>query len=179
MNTFTRTALGLTLASALAGSLAAQAAPTGVRGDMLEQFNEAVDKIVQLAQAIPQEKYTWRPAAGVRSTAEVLMHVTGSNYFILSFAGIKNPTGMTETPDSTTDKAKVISALQASIAFVRQQLAAFKDADLDKPATMFGQATNNRNVWMTQVSHVHEHLGQLIAYARMNGVTPPWSVASR
>lgn len=174
MKALTRAALTLLVA----GPLAAQA-PTGVRGDMLNQYNEAMDKIVQLAQAMPQEKYTWRPQAGVRSTAEVLMHITGSNYFILSFAGIKNPTGMTETPDSTTDKAKVIAALQASIAFVRQQLTAFKDADLDKATTMFDQPTNNRNVLMTQVSHVHEHLGQLIAYARMNGITPPWSMATR
>lgn len=178
MNALTRAALGLALAAGFTTPLAGQA-PAGVRGDMLAQFNDAADKIVQLAQAIPQEKYTWRPGAGVRSVSEVLMHVAGGNYYLLTFAGIKNPTAMTETPDTLSDKAKVLDALQRSIAFARQSIIAFKDADLDKPATMFGQATNNRNVLLTEVSHVHEHLGQLIAYARMNGITPPWSMATR
>jgi uncharacterized damage-inducible protein DinB len=154
-----------------------QAALTGVRGDLVAQFDDAVTKLVQLAEAIPQDKYTWRPGTGVRSVSEVLMHVTGGNYYILSFTGYKAPAGTTEGGEtSVTDRGQVIARLKQSCDAVRAAIRAASDADMNKPATMFGQATTNRNVYFTIVTHVHEHLGQMIAYARTNGVVPPWSM---
>lgn len=170
-------AAGPVVASAQAAPAAARAAAvTGVRADMLEQFDEAASKLEQLAGAIGQDKYGWRPGQGVRSVSEVFMHVVGANYYIPTFAGVQSSKQMSENGETAvTDKAQVIAALKESFDHVRNAIRGLKDADLDKPTTMFGQKTTMRNVYLTTVTHAHEHLGQLIAYARTNGVVPPWS----
>jgi len=150
------------------------AAPKGVRGDMLAQLDDAASKLEQLAGAIPEDKLSWRPAQGVRSIGEVIMHVTGGNYFLPTFVGVKAPADAPKG-ETATSRAEAIAQMKRSFDHVRAAIRNTSDADLDKPATMFGQQTTYRNVWMTTVSHAHEHLGQLIAYARSNGVTPPWS----
>jgi len=177
MRTLTLAGLALALTAGTTPAASAQAPTAGVRPDFIAQLDDAATKLVQLAQAIPQEKYAWRPGVGVRSVSEVLMHVVGGNYFLLTFAGVKAPAGMTEEGQRLTDKAQIIAELQRSFDHVRSTLNAWKDADLDKPATMFGRQTTCRNVFLTTVTHGHEHLGQLIAYARMNGIVPPWSAA--
>jgi uncharacterized damage-inducible protein DinB len=147
---------------------------------MIAQFDDAATKLVRLAEAMPQDKYSWRPGAGVRSVSEVLMHVAGGNYLIASMAGVPAPAGVTEGGEtSVTDRAQVIARLKASCDHIRAAIRAATDADLQKPATMFGRPTTNRNVYLTIVTHAHEHLGQMIAYARTNGVVPPWSMATR
>lgn len=171
--------LALALAVGAARSAPAQAAPppAGLRGDMIAQFDDAATKLVQLAEAMPQDKLTWRPGTGVRSVSEVLLHVAGGNYFILTFAGVKPPAGTTDAGEAgVTDGAQVVARLKQSCDHVRAALRAASDADLDKSTTMFGRATTNRNVYLTIVTHAHEHLGQMIAYARTNGVVPPWSM---
>lgn len=179
MKSLTLCSLALLLVSALPRTAAAQAAPTGVRGDMIAQLDDAAGKIQQLAEAIPQDKYTWRPGTGVRSVSEAFMHVVGGNYYLMTFAGVTAPAGTSEDMDKITDRAKVIDNLKRSFAHARAAIAAASDADLDKPTEMFGQKTTYRNVYLTEVAHAHEHLGQLIAYARMNGITPPWSMPAR
>jgi uncharacterized damage-inducible protein DinB len=169
----------LTLAAASPVASQAPTAPraaTGVRGEILAQFDDAVSKLLQLAEAIPQDKYGWRPSAGVRSISQVLMHVSGGNYYVLSFAGVKAPSDLPADAENTvTDKAQVIAQLRRSADHVRAAVRNLSDADLDKAATMFGQATTYRNVYLTTATHAHEHLGQLIAYARSNAIVPPWS----
>jgi len=170
----------LTIATAAPAASQAPAATrvAGVRGEILFQFDDAVSKLLQLAEAIPQDKYGWRPSAGVRSISQVLMHVSGGNYYVLSFAGVKAPTDLPADAENTVaDKAQVIALLRRSADHVRAALHALSDADLDKAATMFGQATTYRNVYFTTATHAHEHLGQLIAYARANAIVPPWSRA--
>jgi uncharacterized damage-inducible protein DinB len=160
-----------------AASVASAQAVTGVRADMLAQLDDAAGKITQLAAAIGQEKYSWRPAPEVRSVSEVLMHVTGGNYYVLTFAGVQPSKQLPQNAEkAVTDKAQIAAMLKESFDHVRAAIRKVPDADLDKPATMFGQKTTMRNVYLTTVSHAHEHLGQLIAYARSNGVTPPWSM---
>ena len=150
------------------------AAPKGVRADMLAQLDDAASKLEQLAGAIPEDKLAWRPAAGVRSVGEVIMHVTGGNYYVPTFAGVKPPADAPQG-ENTVNRAEAIAQLKRSFDHVRTAIRNTSDADLDKPATMFGQQTTYRNVYLTTVTHAHEHLGQLIAYARSNGVVPPWS----
>jgi uncharacterized damage-inducible protein DinB len=162
-------------ALAASSSLAVAQAPTGVRGDMLRQFNDAAGKIAQLAEAIGQDKYSWRPT-GARSVSEVLMHVVGANYYVLTFAGVQPSKQLPRDAEKTvTDKAQIAAELKASFDHVRAAIGKLSDADLDKMVTMFGQPSTIRNVYLTTVTHAHEHLGQLIAYARSNGVVPPWS----
>ena len=152
---------------------------TASQPDAFQTTCAGISPLRPFAEAIPQDKYSWRPGAGVRSVSEAFMHVAGGNYFLMTFAGVTAPAGMSENMDAITDRAQVLDNLKRSFAHARAAIAAASDADLDKPTEMFGQKTTYRNVYLTEVSHAHEHLGQLIAYARMNGITPPWSMPAR
>jgi uncharacterized damage-inducible protein DinB len=149
---------------------------SGFFSDVSNDISVSQEKIISLAEAIPQEKYTWRPEEGVRSVSEVLMHIAGSNYFLMSFAGIKAPEGADENMGKdVTQKESVLKALKTSFEDLHKGLKTLNEADLDNQVKMFGQNSSIRNVIFTEMGHLHEHLGQLIAYARMNGVVPPWS----
>lgn len=162
--------------AAIAAPLPAQQGPAGVRGEILAQFDDAADKLVQLAEAIPQDKFTWRPGAGVRSVSEVFLHVAGSNHYMLTAVGVPSAAqGENDLERSTTDKAQVIAKLKESNASVRAAIRAMPDADLEKATKLFGMDMTYRGVCLMVQSHVHEHLGQMIAYARTNGIVPPWS----
>ena len=170
--------LPLVFAGAAVTLTAQPAAPAkvpGFRGLFLEQLKDVETKIVSLAEAMPQEKYTWRPAEGVRSISEVYMHIAGANYFLPSFIGVKPPASFNPAISKETDKAKVVEALKASFEHIRQVVLNMPDADLSKPVKLFGQETTYEGVLFLIANHMHEHLGQSIAYARTNGVVPPWS----
>src|SRR5574341_1158299 len=114
-----------------AGALRAQQAPAGAQGEILAAFDEAANKIVQLAEAIPAEKYAWRPAQGVRSIAEVVGHVTGGNYYLMGMAGVQAPAGTPQDFEQMTAKADLIQALRQSIEHVRRSMRGMTAADLD------------------------------------------------
>jgi len=149
----------------------------GVKGDLLFWIDDAQSKLIELAEAIPAEKYSWKPAEGVRTIAQVFMHAATANFGIPTFIGVKPPDGFDfrtyET--STTDKAEVIKRLKASFDHTRNAVLNIKDADMDNPVDLFGNKTTVRGTAMLFVTHNHEHLGQMIAYARSVGVTPPWT----
>ena len=147
----------------------------GFRAEFLADLDDVSKKIVELAEAMPASKYNWRPAPGVRSVSEVYMHVAGGNYFLATFAGAKPPSYDTNTLEKITDKARVIEELKKSFEYLRMVAIHGTDADLEKPVKMFGNETTHRGALMSALNHLHEHLGQSIAYARMNGVVPPWS----
>ncbi|HJU88497.1 MAG TPA: DinB family protein [Gemmatimonadaceae bacterium] len=157
---------------------AAPAAATGVKKEVLAQIEDAERKMVALAEATPQEKFSYRPATGVRSTSEVFMHVTGANFLLPQFAGVTRERGVTLNRDSektVTDKAQVVDLLKKSFAYAKQAVMDVPDAQMDAAVTMFGQQTTKRGVLVSIATHAHEHLGQSIAYARVNGIVPPWS----
>ena len=156
-----------------------QGTPGGFRGDFLAQVDDVGKKLVSLAEAVPQEKYSWRPGEGVRSVSEVFMHVGGGSYFFLSFIGVKPPAMERGMEKSVTDRAKVVQYLKDSFPFAKKSVENVKDEDLDKEAVMFGSKTTVRNVLFTLALHMHEHLGQSIAYARTCGVVPPWSMPEK
>ncbi|HUP48554.1 MAG TPA: DinB family protein [Thermoanaerobaculia bacterium] len=145
------------------------------RAEFLVNLAEVEGKLIQLAEAVPAEKYTWRPAPGVRSVSEVLTHVAGSNYFLLTFVGAPPPPGIPADIETITEKREVVAELRKSFAHLRAAANTIEESGLEKPVKMFGNNTTRRGVYMTILNHLHEHLGQSIAYARMNGVTPPWS----
>jgi uncharacterized damage-inducible protein DinB len=140
---------------------------------------------VDLAAAIPESLYTWRPAEGVRSVREVLLHVAADNYLLPAMIGFTpDPaTGIVGTDYQTgtafelraLGKDSVIAEVTRSLAFAKQSLTATTPARMEAAVTMFGQDFTGQSAWILAVTHLHEHLGQLIAYARMNGVVPPWS----
>ena len=166
-------AIVLSLQSGLA--FANDGTKSGFITDMLGQLDRVKGQIVSLEGAIPQDKLTWRPADGVRSISEVYLHIAGSNYFLMSFTGAKPPANSKIDEKGTTDKAKIADALKASFDWTKDAVSKLSDADLDKEVPFFGQNSSVRNVLFVLLSHLHEHLGQSIAYARTNGVVPPWS----
>lgn len=152
------------------------ARPTsGFRAEFLHDLDDVQKKIIELATAMPAEKYGWRPTNGVRSVSEVYMHIAGGNYFLASFVGMKPPSYDTRTLEKITEKQRVLDELKRSFDHLRTAAMKASDADLDKPIKMFGNDTTVRGGFITALNHLHEHLGQSIAYARMNGVVPPWS----
>lgn len=180
-------ALSLTLALALAGAVApalahdhGEAKPAGgaaVKAEVLRQIAEAEKKLLALAEATPAEKYGWRPAEKVRSTGEVFLHVAGGNYFLPTLWGVKTPEGINlqEIEKDAADKAKVIDAVKKSFAYARQVIESTSDADMEKTVKLFDHDGTVREGILIIATHSHEHLGQAIAYARMSGITPPWS----
>lgn len=148
---------------------------TGIRGDVIGQIQFAGGRVMELAKAIPAEKYSWRPAEGVRSVGEVVMHVAGGNYYLLGMAGMKGKE-LAKDYEKETDKEKILAALKESMDWAKDNVAKMADSELEAKVKIFGgQESTKRNVLMILIGHQHEHLGQLIAYARMNGITPPWS----
>lgn len=150
----------------------------GIRSEIVQELNDAEEKVSSLAKEIPQAKFTWRPEEGVRSVSEVVLHVAAANYFILSFAGIKPPQEMKMDNDfdkKTTNKEEILDFVKTAYAFTRDKIMSMKDKDLEKMVDFFGTKLTTRHLLIKMAGHNHEHLGQLIAYARMNNIVPPWS----
>jgi uncharacterized damage-inducible protein DinB len=150
---------------------------SGYRSEVLAEVMIQEDKFVRLAEAIPADKYTWRPAVDVRSFAELFLHVSSANYSLYKLVGTPPPAGidLKTLEKSTTDKAKVIATLKDSFAHARKAIAAMPDSDLDKSIDWFGGKNSQRGILLFIVRHGAEHLGQSIAYARFIGVVPPWT----
>ena len=150
---------------------------TGYRSEVLAEVTIQGDKLVRLAEAIPADKYTWRPAADVRSVSEVFLHIAAANYNLYKMVGTPPPAGFNgkDYDKSTTDKTKVVAALKDSFDHARKAITTMSDADLDKSMDWFGGKNTERGVLLFIVRHTAEHLGQQIAYARSIGVVPPWT----
>ncbi len=150
---------------------------TGPRAAVRDALIDARDKILDLAKAMPEEKYAWRPGEGVRSAGEVYRHVAQANYLLPGFLGIKAPEGIVLKDMDTTplDKAKTIALVEQSFVWALDAIAKTPDSALSDSTKFFGQPTTKMNVMMAMATHAHEHLGQSIAYARSNKVTPPWT----
>jgi len=150
---------------------------TGYRSEVLAEVMIQEDKFTRLAEAIPAEKYSWRPSPDVRSFAEVFLHVSAANYNVYKLVGTPPPTGLDlkGLEKSTTDKAKVIATLKDSFVHAKAAIKAMPDADLDKSLDWFGGKNTERGILLFIVRHAAEHLGQSIAYARFAGVVPPWT----
>ena len=175
-------ALILVLAAALALPAAAEHHEemmpelSGYLADFQSDFDFSNGRLLQLAEAIPADKYGWTPADGVRTVSQVFVHVAGANYFFASQFGVDMPEGWGMDAEQTiTAKDDVIAALKASQGAIHKAAANAAKIDLDETVSMFGTDRSKRAVLMIVSGHGHEHLGQAIAYARSNGVVPPWS----
>jgi uncharacterized damage-inducible protein DinB len=165
----------------LAGSTGAQerahgdmAMPTsGLRAELIQDIEGLEAKYVGLANAFSAEQYAWRPGEGVRSVREVFEHIVGANFMIPGMAGVQADDPASLEGDEA--KAEVGEALEHAFRHARHAVAMTPDAALGDEVEMFGQPATKRQVLTLLVTHMHEHLGQLIAYARTNGVVPPWS----
>ncbi len=134
-------------------------------------------QLLALAQAIPAEKYGWRPAPGVRSVSEVFTHIAIANFYLLSVTGPKMPADITsdEMEETVKSKPEVIGYLERSLNAVKEARAHLKPGDLQRKVVIQGKTVDVDGVYLRIIVHDNEHMGQLVAYARMNGIVPPWS----
>lgn len=139
------------------------------------QFNYA-SRILDLAEAMPADTYSWRPADDVYSVGEVYTHVIQANYMMLGSLGISAPDGVdVEAIGSLTEKEKIVDALAESIDFVSTAVKELPKEKLSEKVELYGRTVTGEGVFVFILNHTSEHVGQSIAYARMNDVTPPWS----
>jgi uncharacterized damage-inducible protein DinB len=138
-------------------------------------------KFVSLAEAIPQEKFAWAPSGGGRTVAETFLHVAGERYFILGLGGATPPADFNGKTfeKSTTDKTKIIAELNQTWEFTKNTINGMTNADFAKLLPKLGPQANAGDVVYILVGDAHEHLGQLVAYARVNGIVPPWTVEAQ
>ena len=163
---------------AIVAPLQAQAAPSTAPGfvsEVMLQFEASMEKFIALAEAVPAERYAWSPGAGTMTVAKVYGHVARYNYlYPATSLGAKAPDGRdADAAEDITDKAQMVARLRESRDHVRKVV-----AGLQNPAagtTQYGRAVPQWSVLLQLVSHMNEHLGQSIAYARMNSIVPPWS----
>lgn len=155
----------------------------GVMGELIGDVTQVEKKLIDLAKAMPASAYEWR-AGKARSTSETLMHIAADNYFFPAVLGVPAPpaTGITKEYASAAAFEKkvlareaLIAELEKSFAFLKASMAAVPEGKINEAVEVFGQKNTNRGWWIAATTHLHEHLGQLIAYARANNITPPWS----
>lgn len=154
----------------------AQAPPPELGQGWVPEFTATSRQLLQLAEATPEEKYSWRPAPGVRSISEVYMHIAVANFWLVEQAGGKSPVAVAtlgKDPEKTvTSKAQVSDLLRKSLDAVKSQ---YQSVDRQKAVQFLGQPSTSDQVFLRILIHNNEHMGQSVAYARMNGIVPPWS----
>lgn len=150
---------------------------SGARLEFLDEVSYYEQRYIRLADAIPAEKYNWRPTEGTRTIGEVYMHIASANYAYARMLGTPLPANLDlkALMASSSDKGKVIPALKESFVHFRNAILAIKDSELDKEIkTSRGQMTIRGSFFLIS-GHFGEHLGQSIAYARSVGIVPPWT----
>ena len=152
---------------------------------LLKDIEGVGEKFIGLAKAFPADKYDWRPDPAVRSVREVLLHVASDNYLLPALAGTAAPaaTGIDLKDFKSVERYEkrslsrdsVIAELERSFTHLGNAMAKTTASNLAEKVNMFGQQSPVQDLWILTTTHLHEHLGQSIAYARSNGVKPPWS----
>ena len=164
--------------SVLASPSRAQAAPSTAPGfvsEVMLQFESSMDKFIALAEAMPADKFGWSPGSGTMTVAKVYGHVARYNYlYPATSLGARTPDGRdADAAEDITDKAQLVTRLRESRDHVRQVVAGLRNPA--EGTTQYGRAVPQWSVLLQLVAHMNEHLGQSIAYARMNAIVPPWS----
>jgi uncharacterized damage-inducible protein DinB len=154
----------------------AQKVPEGLWQGYDGEWQHVSEQLVALAEATPPDKFAWRPAPGVRSTSEVYMHIAVANLYLLSVTGPKMPLDLKEDAENTvTQKAQVIEWLKRSLEAVKRAHLVLKPEDIPRKVQIFGRQAPVEGIYLRILVHDNEHMGQLIAYARMSGIVPPWT----
>jgi uncharacterized damage-inducible protein DinB len=154
----------------------AQKYPEGLWKGYDGEWKHVSQQLVALAEATPADKFAWRPAPGVRSTSEVYMHIVEANFYLLSVTGPKMPADLPEdSAKRITSKPEVIAWLKRSLEAVKEAHLAEKPEDLQRKVHIADRDATVDGMYLRILVHANEHMGQLIAYARMTGVVPPWS----
>ena len=148
----------------------------GIWGGYDGEWHHTTYQLIALAEAIPEKDYAWRPAPGVRSTSEVFMHIVTANFWYLSIVGHPMPADLKDDAEKTvTSKPEVIAWLKRSLEAARAAHLKETPDHLAKHVSVDGSPSTVDAIYLRMIIHSNEHMGQLIAYARMNSVVPPWS----
>ena len=140
------------------------------------EWRHVSNQLVALAEATPADKFAWRPAPGVRSTSEVYMHIVMANFYLLSVTGPKMPPELKPNAEKTiVTKPEVIAWLKRSLEAVKQAHLAADPKDMSREVKISGRDATVDGMYLRIIVHANEHMGQLIGYARMTGVAPPWA----
>ena len=149
-----------------------QAQPAGLQAAFGKDAGTLSDKFAGLARVM-SGKYDWKPGPGVRSVADVFNLIVRENGLL---AGVLSGTPNTEAkPAPITDPEKMQEALKASYVNLQKAITGLSGKDLQTQVKLFGEDMTKQDALMLILEDQHEHLGQSIAYARSNGVVPPWS----
>src|SRR5258708_3882350 len=171
---FAKSLLACLLLSAY--TLIAQKAPEVLWQGYDGELKHVSLQLIALAEATPADKFSWRPAPGVRSTSEVYMHIALANFYLLSVTGPKMPADMKEGMDkSVTAKADVIAWLNGRSTPSRKRMLESAPRISNAKFTSPNRDATVDGMYLRIIVHANEHMGQLVAYARMTGVAPPWS----
>jgi uncharacterized damage-inducible protein DinB len=172
----TRLAKALFLVCLSSPMLFAQAPPEGIWQGYDGEWRHVSRQLVALAEATPSDKFAWRPAVGVRSTSEAYMHLAMANFYLLSVTGPKMPAELKQDMEKTvTSKADVINWLKRSLDAVKEAHLAENPKDLERKVRIADREATVDGMYLRIIVHANEHMGQLIAYARMTGIVPPWT----
>jgi uncharacterized damage-inducible protein DinB len=152
-----------------------------MKAQSLLDLERVQKKFVDLANVVPADKFTWRPSADSRSFAEDFLHVAGERYQILALMGAAPPAGFDAKAleKLTTDKVRIIDELNRSWEFTKKTINGMSNADFAKLLPKLGPQANAGDVVYILVADAHEHLGQLVAYAREQGIVPPWTAEAQ
>jgi uncharacterized damage-inducible protein DinB len=163
--------------SAHASSAGAQDTRVLIRGELLSHFNASIGKVIALAEAVPQDRYDWRPDSETMSVARVYAHIARYNYYYpQSSLASAPPAGLRlDTLETMRDKAQIVQLLKQSADHVRRVIREMPAEQLEASTTLYGRSVPRWAVMLQLVAHMNEHLGQSIAYARSNKIVPPWS----
>ncbi len=150
---------------------------SAVRDELMAQFNMSMRKFIALADAMPADRFEWKPEKDAMPVGLVYAHVAHYNYYYTSSnMGIAAPAGVKlDTLENLRDKAQIVALLRNSADHVRRSVGAMSAEQLERPTRLYGRDVQHWSVLVQLVAHMNEHLGQSIAYARSNGVVPPWS----
>jgi uncharacterized damage-inducible protein DinB len=161
----------------IAPRLASAQGSAAVRDELMGHFQSSIGKVIALADAMPAESYSWKPSADAMPVGHVYAHIAHYNFmYPASNMGIAAPGAIKlDTIEAMRDKAQIIALLRQSAEHVRRSLSAMPAAELDRSTTLYGRSVPKWAVIMQLVTHMNEHLGQSIAYARSNNIVPPWS----
>ena len=172
---------GLPLTASAQNSPDRTAPSYDMKAQSLLDLERVQKKFVDLANAVPSDKFTWRPSPDSRSFAELFLHVAGERYGILALMGATPPSGFDGKTfeKSTTDKTRIIEELSKSWDFAHTAINGMTNADFAKLLPKLGPQANAGDVVYILVADCHEHLGQAVAYARVNGIVPPWTVEAK
>jgi hypothetical protein len=179
---FRRFVIATAVAALIPASVFAQ---NTLMADLAADVAQVEKKLIDLARAVPADKFDWRPGTGVRSFGEVMLHVASDNYLLPAALGTPAPeaTGVKGDDYKTAlafeqrklGRDAIIAELEKSFAFIKKAMADTPSSKMTSSVQLFGMSLTGQRAWILATTHLHEHLGQAIAYARSNNVVPPWS----